>query len=444
MKKITFYQVTDTHTICPDECKDDSSRQEALCRLSVLDTVYNQIIADKETETVIISGDVANHGRFKQHQTFVEHTQRLLDAGKKVCLITATHDFGLTKVFPDGKSEELEDTVNRCRLGEMYKSFGPSTAVAQFDSYSYVAKPCDGFRILCMNDDGDGTKFRGYSEEQKQWIVEQVKAARDNGDYIFAVTHHPVIPPSPVYPVVSKSNMIGDYENTAKFFADNGIKFVFTGHTHMQSIRSITTESGNVLYDINTGTISEFPLAFRKVTIFDNGEADVQTVPVGVLPFNTEGKAANLYFSEKFTNRLLTAIDAMENNYDFFASEIGSLAVEREKAMKLKKPLTLVGKVLNRITIGEVCKLLLCPFAADKSIKDKKFKLLLVDIMKNIYAGDEPYSPSTPEYKVLMEIVSRVELLLKKKLNKPPFDDLKGFVEGVIYDPTPDSNAYLK
>ena len=212
----------------------------------------------------------------------------------------------------------------------------------------------------------------------------------------------------------------------------------------MQSIRSITTESGNVLYDINTGTVSEFPLVFRKVTVYDNGEADVRTVPVGAVPFSTDGKEVRQYYSDKFDRRILDGIDGMINDFDLFAREIGQLAINVSSLRPFKKPLSLVGRFLDSVTTGEICRLILCPKQADRRIKDRKFKFLLAALLRNIYAGDEPLSPDTPEYKVIMAIASRLELLLKKKLAGTPQENLKEFVASVIYDPTPDSDAYLK
>ncbi len=443
MNKFTFYHVTDVHVLCPDYSDDEAYKKQAFERMAALDTVFDQIIADTDVDTVVISGDEAHHGRYTEHKLFIEHAHRLLDAGKKVYLTTATHDFGLTKVDADGRSEFREGVANRRELRGLYDEFGFKDSISEFDELSYVAKPCEGFRILCLNDDG-GAGFSGYSEKQKEWIAAQVKDAKENGDYIFAVTHHPVNPPSPVYPAISKGSMLGDYENMSKQFADMGIKFVFTGHTHMHSIRSIKTDKGNVLYDINTGTISEFPFKFRKATVYDNGEADIETVPVGTLPFDTQGRTASEYFEYCFDSRILNAVDGMENDFDKFVKELGSLAINANPLRSKQKLLKPVGKILNNITVGGVCRLILSPSAADKSIKDMKFKCFLAELIKNTYRGDEPYAEGTPVYRVVMAIVSRIYPFVKKKLAGTQFEDLKGFLATVLYDPTPDSDAHLK
>lgn len=45
---------------------------------------------------------------------------------------------------------------------------------------------------------------------------------------------------------------------------------------------------------------------------------------------------------------------------------------------------------------------------------------------------------------MIMAIVGRVEPFIRKKLRGTPVKNLKKFVADVVYDPTPDNNAYLK
>ena len=79
-----------------------------------------------------------------------------------------------------------------------------------------------------------------------------MKLAHEAGDEVLAMTHHPVLPPSPIYPLFSRRDMLGDFEHTSTVLADAGVQFIFTGHTHMQNIAVKTTEKGNTIYDINT------------------------------------------------------------------------------------------------------------------------------------------------------------------------------------------------
>lgn len=442
MNEFRFYELTDIHTESVNADLKPEEHKKAVERAAVFETVIDYILADSETDTVVISGDNANHGRYEEHREFADRVQRLIDGGKKVYCITATHDFGLAAVDPSGESEKREGVAQRSELPGMYKNLGINHAIAKFDDYSYVVRPCDGFRLFCLNDDGDGKRYRGYSEEQFRWIEEQVRECFEAGDYPVATTHHPVISPSPAYELMSPRDMIGDHKKTAAFFADIGIKYVFTGHTHMHSIRSITTEKGNKLYDINTGTLSEFPLKFRKVVI-KNGEADIRTVPVPEVPFDTNGKTANEYYKDLFDRRLLGAIDGLENDYEYFIDQAGSLAIKRAVLEKYKPLLRFAGKILNHISLKGVGRLLMCPGSVDSEIGDMKFKNLLASILSNVYAGDEPYGPGTPEHKAIMAYLRRLKPILKKFVGKKDYEDFLKLAESIIYDPTPDSDAHI-
>ena len=71
------------------------------------------------------------------------------------------------------------------------------------------------------------------------------------------------------------------------------MQYVFTGHMHANDIASITTENGNTLYDIETGSVVTYPSPARSVTItrtIENGvvkeNMDVETyVGVGPITF---------------------------------------------------------------------------------------------------------------------------------------------------------------
>ena len=106
----------------------------------------------------------------------------------------------MAAVDSEGHSEnhDCENRVSREELWDMYYEFGPNEAIAQIERYmSYVVQLAPGYRLLCLNDDGNGKDFCGYDKAQLEWILEQIKSAEQDGEFLFAMTHHPVLPPSP-------------------------------------------------------------------------------------------------------------------------------------------------------------------------------------------------------------------------------------------------------
>ena len=236
--------------------------------------------------------------------------------------------------------------------------------------------------------------------------------------------------------------MLGDYENTSRILADAGLRFVFTGHTHMQNIEYLTTPSGNKLWDINTGSLVGYPMPIRSVVI-DDDFMNVSTEHVESFDWDFGGKSVQKYMTEHFDLMLNTIFDSMAFDIDKLADMSGSFSMNRKTVYRLKVPLTMLGKALQKFTLGKAGKLLLCKKKIDSSVSDLLLKDLIIEFIRNIYTGDEPYSKDTPVGSAMLTLCSRIAPLLKPVLKKTPITDLTSFVGSLIYDPTPDSEAVI-
>ncbi len=131
------------------------------------------------------------------------------------------------------------------------EEFGPDEAIAVHrDSMSYVVQLADGYRLFALNDDRNLSGKSGFSDECFEWIKAQAEDARKNDQFILAMTRHPLIAPSPIYELIGKNDMLGNYETRRNELANLGIQFILTGHTHVHDIDVITSDRGNTLYDI--------------------------------------------------------------------------------------------------------------------------------------------------------------------------------------------------
>ena len=152
--------------------------------------------------------------------------------GKRVYVITATHDFrdgGVADGYDGDETIKVPAVENRHDLWDMYYEFGPNEAIAPFEkSLCYVVQLAPGYRLFALNDDTNDKKEgrgSGYSDECIQWILEQLKDAYDNDQYVIAMTHHPMIAPSPFYAIIGKGDMQRNHEITREIFADHGHMF---------------------------------------------------------------------------------------------------------------------------------------------------------------------------------------------------------------------------
>lgn len=445
-KELKFYLITDTHhyalkSLGWSEGKDQKCINETG---AIIDAVFDKFIAQDEVNIVLISGDLSNNGETASHLEFIEKLNRLKSSGKRVFVITATHDYGLRELTNGDNTQTKKAITIRSELRGLYNDFGFEEAIAEYtDNLSYVAQLAPGFRLLALNDDGDGKTFCGYNEAQLTWILEQIKSAQDAGEYIFAMTHHPVLPPSPIYPLMSKRDMLGDYENTSTILADAGLNFVFTGHTHMQHIGLKTTEKGNKLWDINTGSLVGYPTPIRHV-VLDEEKMTITTEKIDTFDWDFKGISMEQYLIGNFDSLLNDIFDSMAFDFERFVGLAGSFSLEREKAVKLKIPIKLAGKVMQKLTLGKAGRLLFVSRKIDKSVKNTLVKDLVIECVRNIFSGEQPYCPGTPMYAAIMALLGRLKRSARHfGKDNEILSDLPTFVESIICDGKPNSNAVL-
>lgn len=422
MKTPTFYHITDLHLYAAEEIgsygrfydlraqMDQKCMQESA---AIIDAAFADMAADKETDVIIISGDLTCDGEKASHDLLLKKLQALKDAGKRVYVTTATHDYdnnarGYTEhgVF---KVEEYP----REKLRELYADFGWQEAIAEHKpSFSYAVNVFPGWRFLMLNDDGDGRSFCGFNDELLAWIKNQVHEADAQGEQVIAVTHHPMLPPSKIYPIFSHRDMLGGYETTAPMFADLGIRYVFTGHTHMQSIKQLDTVRGNRLYHINTGSVVGYPAPYRKVTIEPDG-LNVETKHVQSFDWDLGGKTVEQYTKDHFLFLLNDIFDSMENDLDRFKELAKGFSMEPKRVDQLRPLLKMMGRLINGVTIKSVARLFFVQKQVDPAAANIKVRDFMLQLIADMYAGYREFPPSSKEYRSFMPIIARLGKVIR-------------------------------
>ncbi len=423
-----------------------------------------------DTDTIIITGDLTEHGDRYSHNEFIKMLRELKARGKKVYVLTATHDFNLGRAFTntigndgiysskpwenayfDPEIENFKDFLKeeykslpkeeytpnlspactRAELWEMYKEFGREQAISVCDEgASYCVELDEDTWCLMLNDDFRDPDKNGvdstYTRSCFRWMKETVKEAKAKGKYIFACTHHPLVPPVPAYKIGG-----ADKDMRRAFIghilADMGLDLVFSGHTHFCDIGYMTSEKGNSLYNITTPSVATFPPQFRTVEL-DGLKGKVKTEIIEV------EKPDGLDFQEK------TFKEYLKNNfYSQYENVVKGL-----------------GKSLGDLILSLKLKHFypLCRFSAKISkeeytaIKETRFFDVIMELVFNMLCGDGQYTPNTPEYKFIMGFCA----VLDSIINAQPFFDLKkkvlhGYSISQIVEPMlfnnyiPDGNA---
>lgn len=429
----------------------------------VLKAGFDMLCEDASTDIVVLAGDTTRDGEIESHKEFIEMLRDLKKRGKRVYVITATHDFrdgGVADGYDGDETIQVPAVENRHDLWDMYYEFGPNEAIATFEkSLCYVVQLAPGYRLFALNDDtNDKEEGRGsgYSDECMEWILEQLKDAYDNDQYVIAMTHHPMIAPSPFYAIIGKGDMQRNHEITREIFADHGLHCMLTGHTHVHDISVITSKKGNKFYDIACGAMAGCPPAMRNVT-FDpaKGEIRTDTILIKDVPgFDTGGKPFDEYMKGFFFGMIREVIWAMGNDIDRLAEMTPAFSIPGEKVKKLAWIIKPVGKLLNKLTFKKIWRLCKKECGLKKEdiadIADNNVVDFILELIQNLYCGDSPYGPETREYKLTCGFLNIIDSFLNTiglKIGKilKGAESVRGLVEPLLWNSGPcDAEATLK
>lgn len=429
----------------------------------VLKAGFDMLCEDTSTDIVVLAGDTTRDGEIESHKEFIEMLRDLKKRGKRVYVITATHDFrdgGVADGYDGDETIQVPAIENRHDLWDMYYEFGPNEAIATFEkSLCYVVQLAPGYRLFALNDDtNDKEEGRGsgYSDECMEWILEQLKDAYDNDQYVIAMTHHPMIAPSTFYAIIGKGDMQRNHEVTREIFADHGLHCMLTGHTHVHDISVITSKKGNKFYDIACGAMAGCPPTMRNVT-FDpaKGEIRTDTILIKDVPgFDTGGKPFDEYMKGFFFGMIREVIWAMGNDIDRLAEMTPAFSIPGEKVKKLAWIIKPVGKLLNKLTFKKIWRLCKKECGLKKEdiadIADNNVVDFILELIQNLYCGDSPYGPETREYKLTCGFLNIIDSFLNTiglKIGKilKGAESVRGLVEPLLWNPGPcDAEATLK
>ncbi len=404
MKPVSFYLVTDTHYFEPSLGASGKAYEEYMKReqyflkesSAIVKTVFSKIAEDKDTDILIIPGDLSKNGEIESHKSFIKELYKLKEQGKKIFVITAGHDYNeYSRGYINDECIQVEGTPFK-ELYNLYYDFGYSDALAVDEStLSYIAEISPGIRLLAINCDSDGNPKGTIDDRLLEWARVQIEQAHKDGCMVFGICHYPIIPSVPVFDLVGDAK-VKEWRKVASFFADNGVNLFFTGHMHIQSINEFSSEKGNRFVDICTGALVGSPAKYRKVSIDADAAVNIVSIDVPDFGWDMNGFSTTEYFDNQFAYSIKNRIN-------------GILSGGKGVVKHLKK---LGKKALNSITVGGLGRLLF--IRADKSIKKIKFIDLAGEIGVNIFKGDQPYTEGNPVHTAFSKAFKRIGFILKK------------------------------
>ncbi len=410
----------------------------------ILTSLMDQL-AEDESDIVLVSGDVTTRAEREAHEGVIRLLRSLKERGKRVYVITATHDYhdgDVTRKYVGDEAVQVP-SVKRDELFDLYREFGPDEAIAVHrESMSYIVQLCDGYRLFALNDDSNRKNGSGFSDECFEWISDQIKDANEKGQFIIPMTHHPMLSPSPFYKIIGGGNIMKDPDKRIDQLTEMGVSYMFTGHTHMQDISYKITEKGKVFYDITTAAAVGYPATFRQVTFLPaEGKINVKSADIQC---DIDGRPLKEHLEDKFFGMIRRVIAAAGHDIPEFAKMATAFSVKEKLIYKIGWIIKPFAKLLGKLKIGTIAKLVKKESGLKKKdyahIKNQKVVDFIVSLVRNLYGGDSPYSPDTAEYKITMGVLAIIDSLLKLfgvKIGKlvKGAESVQSLVEPLLYNP---------
>ncbi len=305
--------MTDVHYYAQENIDDKDKATEVcektICTSHLADAIlmtaldFYKVQAEQgKLDYLLIPGDLTKDGDYVSHVKLASILEAWEEeTGVQVLVTNGNHDVNNpnAQVFKDGKFVKGARYVTPEEFREIYAELGYDLAVEEFTppagekagALSYIAELENGYRLVVMDggmytadntESGLDEKETGgqYSEAVFEWILEQIEECKQLGYSVIGMTHWNIVSHYREKEVATFTDfLIEDCEYVSECLADAGMQYVFTGHLHIHDVSQHISDKGNIIYDIATASVINFPNLIRLVT-FDNTQSGVLTADV--------------------------------------------------------------------------------------------------------------------------------------------------------------------
>ncbi|MBD3317912.1 MAG: metallophosphoesterase [Chitinivibrionales bacterium] len=299
---------------------------------AILRSTVSRIRA-RRPDLCLIPGDLTKDGELASHERVAQYLADSLESvGVQVFVVPGNHDINNEEAYAyDGASVIPVPTVSPDEFEEIYGDMGYDEAFARDpNSLSYVAEPVEGLWVFgidaCKYDMNVGHSETGgrLTPETLAWLTSMLDSCKAEGKTPMALMHHGVMEhytgQSSIFDNMFADYVIDDWASIRDTLATHGLKVVFTGHYHAQDIVKHETTSGEVIYDIETGSTVTWPSPFRMATFFAHGKLVVTTRRIWDIDYDTGDLPFPLY-ARNFLEEGLTGIVTAMFVYQFGVPE---------------------------------------------------------------------------------------------------------------------------
>lgn len=231
-------------------------------------------VNEQKADYLILTGDLAFNGEKDSHLELA----KLLGEAKetKILVIPGNHDmYSLNCVSAKGDKTEPTESIDSEEFREIYADFGYTGAYSYDEhSLSYIYEMSDNTWAVMLdtsqseyNEEYGYNVVSGYVEAPTMlWLEENLRYAEEKGISVVSFSHHNLL----VHNELFAANYT-IYNNAAllELYAKYGVKLNFSGHLHIQSIKSENV-SGFDIYDVSANSLIDYGNRYGRLDIYDN------------------------------------------------------------------------------------------------------------------------------------------------------------------------------
>ena len=130
----------------------------------------------------------------------------------------------------------------------------------------------EGYNVILVDEELSNTVQQHHLgamlfDSVSEWLDREKAAGTFDGNTIVAIQHHNALPHFTGEDTLLKDFTMYNYEETADYMADLGVRYVFSGHMHSNDAVSRVSLNGNLLTDIETSSVTGYRGAVRYAAI---------------------------------------------------------------------------------------------------------------------------------------------------------------------------------
>ncbi len=302
--ELSFTTLSDTHyfpeTLTGDNCQawlDYCSRNAKLYRYcdeivrTALDTM---LMRNPDLKYILVPGDLTKDSEYEAHTELAKIFSEYEAAYGVDFIVTAgNHDINSPRAstFVNGVEEQGRG-ITADEFRQVYANLGYDLAFNEYaepgdnvqGQLSYAVDLDGGYRLIVIDSNiYSFTEEQNYqtggtvTEELMAWVESLATGAVADGKTPMVMMHHGLAAHMEVEPSITFAFPLTNYMEVAEKFASWGIHYAFTGHLHTDDVAATINDDGEVLYDIETASITGYPNTYRELTIrtFENGESEM-------------------------------------------------------------------------------------------------------------------------------------------------------------------------